>query len=53
MARILVMPDTQEYLAKQGMEPFILTPGQVTALIRADMAKYARIIKAAKIKIEN
>ncbi|MFH1603770.1 MAG: tripartite tricarboxylate transporter substrate binding protein [Pseudomonadota bacterium] len=52
MAQILVMPDIREYLARQGMEPFISTPDQVTALIRADIAKYAKIIKTANIKLQ-
>ena len=52
MAIILVMPDIQDYLAKQGMEPFISTPPQVSALIKADITKYAKIIKAANITLE-
>ena len=42
----------QDYLVKQGSEAFISTPEQVTALIKADVAKYARIIKEAGIKAE-
>jgi len=53
MAVILAMPDTREYLIKQGSEAFVSTPDQVTALIKADVAKYARIIKDANIKIEH
>lgn len=52
MAEILAMPDILEYLARQGMEPFISTPGEMTALIKADIAKYAKIIKDANIKIQ-
>ncbi|MFH1605403.1 MAG: tripartite tricarboxylate transporter substrate binding protein, partial [Pseudomonadota bacterium] len=52
MAAILSRPDIQEHLAKQGSEAFISTPEQVAALIKADVAKYARIIKAANVKIE-
>jgi len=53
MAVILAMPDTRDYLIKQGSEAFVSTPDQVTALIKADVAKYARIIKDANIKIEH
>ena len=53
MAVILAMPDTREYLIKQGSEALVSTPDQVTALIKADVAKYARIIKDANIKIEH
>ena len=53
IARILALPDTQEYLAKQGMEPYVLTPEQTAAQTKAVMAKYAKIIKDANIKMEN
>ena len=52
MAAILAMPDVQEALAKQGSDAFISTPEQVAAMIKSDIAKYAKIIKAANIKIE-
>ena len=52
MAVILAMPETQEQLARQGMEHYISTPAQVAALFKADIAKYARIIKSANIKLE-
>ena len=53
LARILAMPDIKERLAGLGMEPFISTPDQFAALIKADIAKFARIIKTANIKLEN
>ena len=53
IARILALPDTQDYLAKQGMEPYVLTPEQTAAQTKAVMAKYAKIIRDANIKIEN
>lgn len=53
IARILALPDYKEKLASQGVESFISTPEQFAALLRADMAKYAKVIKAADIKFEN
>ena len=53
LARIMGMPDIREKLASQGVEPFITTPDQFVALINADIAKYAGIIKAANIKLEH
>ena len=53
IAAILALPDTLEYLAKQGMEPYISTPGQTSALINADIARLAKIIKTANIRLEN
>ncbi len=52
MASILAMPDTQDYLVKQGSEAFVSSADETTALIKADIAKYAKIIKDANIKIE-
>ena len=52
MASILAMPETQDYLIRQGSEAFVSTPDQVTALIKAEVAKYAKIIKDANIKAE-
>jgi len=52
IAKILTMPDTVAKLASQGGEPFITTPEQFAELMKADMARFARIIKAANIKIE-
>jgi len=52
IAKILVLPDFKEMLAGQGVEPFINTPDQYAAVLKADMAKYAKIIKDANIKME-
>ncbi len=52
MASILSMPETQDYLIRQGSEAFISNPDEVTALIKSDIAKYARIIKDANIKAD-
>jgi len=53
IARIQANPDFKEKLATQGVEPFISGPEQFAALIKSDMAKYAKIIKTANIKMEN
>ena len=52
IAKGLATPDTKDKLGSLGMEPFISTPEQFEALMRADMAQYARIIKTAGIKID-
>ncbi len=52
IARILNMPDIRERLAALEMYPFISTPDQFAALMKADMAKYAKIIKAANIQLQ-
>ena len=52
MASILATADARDYLIKQGSEAFISTPQQVNELIKTDVAKYAKIIKDAGIKVE-
>jgi hypothetical protein len=34
------------------MDPYISTPDQFAALIKADLVKFARIIKTGNIKLE-
>ncbi len=53
LARFVAMPDTKEKLVSQGVAPFISTPDQFAALLKAELAKFAKIIKTANIKIEN
>ena len=50
--RALTQSDIREKLSSQGMDPFTSTPDQFGALIKTDHAKYANIIKTAKIKLE-
>jgi tripartite-type tricarboxylate transporter receptor subunit TctC len=52
-ARILTLPDLREKLVAQGLEPFYSNTEQFTALMKADSARYAKVIKAANIKLEN
>lgn len=53
IAKIVAMPDISEKLISQGQSPFICTPDQLAALLKADMARYAKIIKTANIKLED
>jgi tripartite-type tricarboxylate transporter receptor subunit TctC len=50
IARILALPDIKENLVGQGMDPYISSPEQFAALIKADMSKFAGVIKAANVK---
>lgn len=52
IARIQGMPDFREKLAAQGVEPYPLSPEQFGALVKSEMAKYGKIIKAANIRYE-
>ena len=52
IGRILAMADTKEKIAAQGMESFISNPEQFAALLKADTAKWGKVIKTANIKLE-
>ena len=52
VAKVLALPDTKERLAKLGFEAKGGTAADFTNYIRAEMAKYEKIIKDAKIKVE-
>lgn len=52
VAAVLAMPSTQEFLLKQGAEPFVSTPEQTNAIIKEEFARYGKIIKEAGIKFQ-
>ena len=52
VAKLIATPDAREKLDAQGFVPSYHNPEQTAALLKADIAKYARIIKAANIKSE-
>jgi tripartite-type tricarboxylate transporter receptor subunit TctC len=52
MAKIMRMPDIREKFADLGATPIGSTPQELAAFIRAEMTKWAEVVKAANIKIE-
>jgi len=52
MAKVLSSPEIVERLIGMGQEPLVSTPEQFSALLKSDLAKYAKIIKDAGIKVE-
>jgi tripartite-type tricarboxylate transporter receptor subunit TctC len=50
--KIVALPDIREKLAAQGMIPLYSTPDQLAAMLKADLVKYAQVIKAANIRHE-
>jgi tripartite-type tricarboxylate transporter receptor subunit TctC len=50
--KLLARPDTKEKLNKLGFEPFYNDSERTAALLKSDISKYARIIQAANIKVE-
>jgi tripartite-type tricarboxylate transporter receptor subunit TctC len=52
IVRILQTAEIKERLATQGLEAVGSTPQQYDAHLRAELAKYARIVKTAGIRVE-
>ena len=52
LQRLLEQPDMKQTLAKQGLDTIGGTPEQCAAHLRAEMAKFAKIVKQAGIRIE-
>ncbi len=52
IARIVVMPDIKEKLVSQGLDPLVSTPEQFATMMKADGARFAKVIKTANIKLE-
>jgi tripartite-type tricarboxylate transporter receptor subunit TctC len=50
--RVLRLPAVREELAKRGLDPIPGSPEQAAEHIRAEMTKYAKVIRDAKIKID-
>lgn len=52
IGKILRMPDIRETLLSQGMDAWPSEPEQFAALIRLELATFARIVKTANIKLD-
>ena len=52
MAKIMRMSDIREKFADLGATPIGSTPQELATFIRAEMVKWAEVVKAANIKIE-
>jgi tripartite-type tricarboxylate transporter receptor subunit TctC len=52
IVKILRMPDVRERLAGQGAEPVGNTPDEYAVLLKADLARWARVVKSAGIRAD-
>jgi tripartite-type tricarboxylate transporter receptor subunit TctC len=50
MAKVLRSPEVGRQLAAQGVDPVANTPEEFAAIIKNDIEKSAKVIKAAGIK---
>jgi tripartite-type tricarboxylate transporter receptor subunit TctC len=46
---VLKRPDTQQRMAEIGMEPLPMTPDQFDAMVKTDIERWTRVVKAANI----
>jgi tripartite-type tricarboxylate transporter receptor subunit TctC len=51
-ARVIALPDVREKLAALGFEPVANTPEQFAAYLRTEIERWAKVVKAANIKVE-
>ncbi len=52
IAKIVLLPDVEEALAKQGAEPAASTPEQFSAFIKSELAKWAKVAKESGVRID-
>ncbi len=50
--KILATPEMQDRLKSLGMQPSSMTPDQVAAFQKAEVDKWAQVVKAANIKLD-
>lgn len=52
LTRVLKAPEALKVLAKSDLDPVISTPAEFAEFIRRDGAKWARVVRDAKLKLE-
>jgi tripartite-type tricarboxylate transporter receptor subunit TctC len=52
LVRLLRLPEIKERLAAQGVDVVASTPAEFAAFIKQDVAKYAKLVKTAGIRVE-
>ncbi|CAN7642970.1 tripartite tricarboxylate transporter substrate binding protein [Pseudorhodoferax sp. LjRoot39] len=52
LLKMLAQPETRDKLLAMGLEPAGNSPADFGQLIRSDIAKYAKVIQAGKVKID-
>ena len=52
IAKIIDSPDMRKFLLTQGAEPALMDPATFGTYLRAEIAKWAGVVKAASIKVD-
>ena len=50
LGKVLQMADARELLAAQGLDAQASTPAELAQRLKADVAKYAKLLQAAGVK---
>jgi tripartite-type tricarboxylate transporter receptor subunit TctC len=53
LAAVVASPDAADFMVKQGAEPFVNDARQTTVIVREEVARYAKVIKAAGITLQH
>jgi tripartite-type tricarboxylate transporter receptor subunit TctC len=53
IARVLDKPEVKERFQSSGVEVASSSPAQVTALMKAEIARWTKVIKEANIRADN
>ena len=52
VAKTMAMPDVREKFTNIGADPLIMSPEEFTTFIRKDIEKWAKVAKAADVKVD-
>ena len=52
LIRVLALPDVQERLSRDGVDPRGSTPAELDAIVRAERKLWTKVIREANIKVE-
>jgi tripartite-type tricarboxylate transporter receptor subunit TctC len=52
IVRIVNTADMKHYMLSQGAEPGLMDPDQFGAYLKTEIAKWANVVKAAKMKVD-
>ena len=52
IVRIVKEPAMSKYLSEQGADPMTMTPSEYASYIKAEVAKWAKVVKAAGAKVD-
>jgi tripartite-type tricarboxylate transporter receptor subunit TctC len=52
IGKILNRPDVKETLAKQGAVPMTMSPAEFDAFVRAQIAKWEKVVRSAALKFD-